>query len=262
MSLCCAAGIIDPASAEFLAALAKMNGSAEEVFEDFTGPGAYTTGAASVPINVSFGASRAFRAAIAGAGAAVQYTNTAVTAQHHGIMEATTGSTAAGAAGALLAATGVVSRILGPNQLFSWYFGARIPVLSDGAQTHADRWGWSTAAASLPTDGWWIEADVTANVNWRGVSRVGGVSTFAAGGASIPVVANTWYLLRSTWDGTTLRFFVKPEGLAEQFIGQTTTVTAAGIAEFWQILKTLGVTARTTLTDFYGHRLLWRQARI
>lgn len=258
---CCDPGFNPTENAEFLAAMARLDGSAEEAFEDFTTPGAYTTGAASVPTTVAFGGSRSWRSLVSGAAATVSYVATGINAQHHGVLELATGTTAAGGAAGVCFPAGITTRVLGPSQLFKWAYGVRIPVLSDGAQTYSARWGWSNGSTAIPADGWFIEADVTANANWRGVSRVGGVSTFATGGASVPIAINTWYLLRSTWNGTTLRFFVKPDGLAEQFIGQTTVVTTAAISEVFQVVKSLGATSRTTLTDLYAHRLLWRAPR-
>lgn len=258
---CCDPGFNPTENAEFLAAMARLDGSAEEAFEDFTAPGAYTTGAAVVPTGVPFGGSRSFRSVFVGAGAGTNYVGTNLTAQHHGIIECLSGTTAAGAAAGVAFPSGLVTRILGPNQLFKWAYGARLSVLSDGAQTYSARWGWSNGTTAIPADGWYIEADVTANANWRGVSRVGGVSTFATGGASVPIAINTWYLLRSTWDGATLRFFVKPEGGANQFIGQTTTVTTATMAEMFQIVKSVGIVSRSIFTDLYAHRLLWRAPR-
>lgn len=176
----------------------------------------------------------------AGAGAAA----VASTADRHGIVALSTGTTAAGYDGA---ATSPLSILFGGGQ---WILEAivRFPTLSTGAQEYTAHAGFIDTIGGAQIDGVYFEYDRAAGGDvWRARTTAFGVSTTTAVSA---IVANTWARLDIVVnDGATQAdFYVDGELVATH----TTTIpsgvgrnTGAGL----QIFKSVGATARTLEAD-------------
>lgn len=176
----------------------------------------------------------------AGAGAAA----VAATADRHGVVALSTGTTAAGYDGA---ATSPLSILFGGGQ---WILEAvvRFPTLSTGAQEYLAHAGFIDTIGGAQTDGAYFEYDrATAGDVWRARTTSLGVSTTTAVSA---IVANAWTRLDIVVndDATQVDFYVDGELVASHTTNIPSGVgrnTGAGL----QIVKSVGATARTLECD-------------
>lgn len=214
--------------------------------EDFDTGGSSSSGAVLIVNGSPFGRA-GFRAG--SSATLVSLVTTGQDNKHIGVVQLDRGTTAGNVSSIAIQAAGTLNPLqFGANQNWTQDWIIQIPTLSDGTNTYALRFGYTDTSAALPVNGAYIEANVPATTTWKGVAMVATVPTLATGGTPTTVVAGSWIHLRTTWDGTTLSFFV--DGVS---IGSTATVpTGVNVCEFAHILGSAGTTSRTVLIDRFS----------
>lgn len=189
----------------------------------------------------------------AGAGAAVN--NATADNLHDGIVQQTTGTTAAGRNALSLGTNGIVSPV-SPGVL-SIESSVRWPTLSTVVEEYVSRLGMGdVVVAGANTNGFWFEYSRLASGNvFRCLTAAGGVVTTTV--TATAIAAGTWYRLHAVLDPAAgnVKFYVDGV-LVATHVANVPAGTAQRYAPNVKIQKSAGVTARTQLVDYYGYRLV------
>ncbi len=196
-----------------------------------------------------------------GAGSSSQINNAAADADHVGIVESDTGGTAGGVSALHLGTDGIVTPAAGG--LISVEATVQFPVLSTGAQEYISRLGLGDSlVAADHTDGIYFEYNrALAGDFWVCKTANGpppGNRNIAI--TTIPIVAGTWYRLRTLATPASVLFFVN-DALAATLLANIPTGSTQRYAPNLKIQKSVGGTTRTQLVDYFQMRSVTAQVR-
>lgn len=186
---------------------------------------------------------------VAGAAAAVTNNAALVNANHFGIRELATGSTAAGRAGFYQS---VNTRLLGGARMYSEWL-VQVNTLSNAGQRYLYRVGlgdfWNVATSS-PVQGVFFEYDDSTSPNWLLVNQRAAARTVVNSG--IAVVAGAWIKLGLLVTDVP----AQSEGfIAGVSIGVNAGLLPNQVVGYGQrILKAVGGTSRSIYTDYFLQR--------
>jgi hypothetical protein len=178
-------------------------------------------------------------------GAGTGHNTIAAEAGRPGIVQLSTGSTAAGTAG--LRTNSAAIRPGNGTMRTDWL--VFLPVLSTAAEEYVLRLGFLDDASSSIVDGAWLVYDRTATVNWRARTAIGAAATFV--NTAAPVVAGAWLHLAIEIAADSSRADYYLNGAAIASI--TTNVPIGAGAETGcglTLTKTVGTTARVVNVDY------------
>lgn len=186
---------------------------------------------------------------VSGTSAANTVEGTATANTYFGLITQTTGSTASGHA--VIDYFNSVNKIrIGVQRQF-YEFRVQIPILSNATDTFTSYIGLKDGnAIGLPVNGIFFSYTHGTNsgqwsINCRNTSTG---SPIASG---ITVVAATWYVIRFEINatGTSITFYINGV-LVGTITGATIPASTTGMRPMYQIDKTVGTAARTTLADY------------
>ena len=185
-----------------------------------------------------------YRAAVNGAGAAT--INSVAVAGRPGIVEPSTGTTAAGYAGYY--ARNTLALLFGTGER-TYETDVSVPLLSTAIEEYILRMGFQDAMGADAVDGVYFEYDRTVNVNWLRCSADNSARTKTDTG--VAVAAGAWIRLKIVVaaNGLSAEFFINNVSVGTNVAnipigaGRHTTIMQ-------YILKTAGITARSFYIDW------------
>ena len=227
------------------AVLQQSNGAFQfiRLLDTFQGAQAATTGAATVPIGVTFGTQGWRNSSTTGS---LSIVTTAQDANHFGVVDLLT----SGGASNSMGSQSVGSVTFGAGQTLTQRWMTQIPILSDVTNTHTERWGWVDSAIA-PTNGLYIESVSGTSANYRCVAMNASTPTVATGGTPV-AVAVPWTSSRITWDGTTAHCFIGSTDIGSITSGLPTVAVPRGFGILW-----VAGAARHFYVDTFEETQLW-----